>query len=196
MRWEIIKRTLCYQGFFKLERLRLKHSLFAGGWSSTLERELFQRSDAVAVLPYDPMRDQVLLIEQFRTGAIDSPHGPWLTETIAGLIEPGERREDVARREAWEEASCELSELHHVCDYYPSPGGFKERVSVYLAKADLTHVRGVHGRLDEDEDIRVNVVSAQTAFEMAACGFINSAMPIIALQWLQINYQLIRDLWC
>ncbi|MBA3732659.1 MAG: ADP-ribose diphosphatase, partial [Gammaproteobacteria bacterium] len=95
MKWEIIDRALGYQGFFRLDVFRIRHALFNGGWSPTLTRELFRRSDGVAVLPYDPVRDRVLLIEQFRMGAIESPQGPWLTEIIAGSIEPGEDRETV-----------------------------------------------------------------------------------------------------
>ncbi len=195
MKWEIVDRSLIYQGFFRLEALQIRHSLYAGGWSGILRRELFQRSDAVAVLPYDPVRDQVLLIEQFRIGAVDAPHGPWLIEIVAGSIEPGERHEDVAHREAREEAGCELSEPQHVCDYFSSPGAFHERVSVYVARADLSRVAGVHGLREEGEDIRVFVVNAQAAFDMVAAGVIISAMPIVAIQWLQIHYERIREQW-
>jgi ADP-ribose pyrophosphatase len=196
MKWKIIDRSLQYQGFFQLECVLLQHRLYDGGWSKILQRELFQRSDAVAVLPYDPVFDQLLLIEQFRMGAIESNQGPWLTEIIAGLIKPGERREDVARREAFEEAGCELLDLRHVCEYYSSPGGLSERVSIYIAKAELeNHVDGVHGLREEGEDIRVSKVSAQAAFEMVAANIIDSAMPIIALQWLQINHERMRALW-
>jgi ADP-ribose pyrophosphatase len=136
-----------------------------------------------------------LLIEQFRTGMIDSQQSPWLIEIIAGLIEPGERREEVAHREAREETGCELLELQHVMDYYSSPGGFSERVSLYIARADLGDIAGVYGLKEEGEDIRVSRVSAQAAFEMVASNVIASGMPIIALQWLQINHERIRQQW-
>jgi len=195
MKWEIVDRTLCYQGFFRIEQLRLRHSLYSGGQSGILLRELIQRSDAVAVLPYDPRLDRVVLIEQFRTGAIESPQGPWLVEIVAGLIEAGEDREQTIFREAREEAGCELQALHHLYDYYSTPGGFKERVSLYVARVDSSTVGGIHGRQQEDEDIRVRVIAANEAFEMISSGLITSAMPIIALQWLQINREFLRDLW-
>lgn len=195
MKWEIVDRTLCYQGFFRIEQLRLRHSLYSGGQSGILLRELIQRSDAVAVLPYDPRLDRVVLIEQFRTGAIESPQGPWLVEIVAGLIEAGEDREQTIFREAREEAGCELQALHHLYDYYSTPGGFKERVSLYVARVDSSTVGGIHGRQQEDEDIRVRVIAANEAFEMILSGLITSAMPIIALQWLQINREFLRDLW-
>lgn len=194
-KWEILERNTAYEGFFRLEVLTLRHGLYAGGWSRPLRRELIERSDAVAVLPYDPARDEVVLIEQFRTGAIESPQGPWLTETIAGLIEPGERAEDVAHREAMEEAGCELRALLHVCDYYSTPGGLKERVSIYVARVDTEGIGGTCGLCEEDEDIQVGVISADEAFNMLAHKRIVSAMPIIALQWLQMNRAMLRELW-
>jgi ADP-ribose pyrophosphatase len=195
MKWEIVDRTLCYQGFFRIEQIRLRHSLYNGGQSGILVRELIQRSDAVAILPYDPRLDCVLLIEQFRTGAIESPQGPWMVEIIAGLIEVGEDREQTIFREAWEEAGCELQALHHLYDYYSTPGGFKERVSLYVAKVDSSTLGGIHGRQQEGEDIRIRVVGADEAFDMISSGLITSAMPIIALQWLQLNRELLRDMW-
>ena len=195
MKWEIVDRTLCYQGFFRIEQLRLRHSLYRGGQSGILLRALIQRSDAIAVLPYDPYLDRVVLIEQFRTGAIESPQGPWMVEIIAGLIETGEDREQTIFREAREEADCELQALHHLYDYYSTPGGFKERVSLYVARVDSSTVGGIHGQQQEDEDIRVRVVAANEAFEMISSGLITSAMPIIALQWLQINREVLRDMW-
>lgn len=195
MKWEILDRELQYQGHFRLECLRIRHSLYSGGWSGVLVREVFRRSDGVAVLPYDPVRDEVLLIEQFRVGAIDSRQGPWLIEIAAGLIEPGERREEVAHREAREETGCELLDLQRICDFYTSPGAFAEQVSLYIARADLAGVRGVYGVKAEGEDIRVSRVNVQEAFEMVASNVINSVTPIIALQWLQINHGRIRDQW-
>jgi ADP-ribose pyrophosphatase len=195
MKWEIVNRKLAYRGFFQLEVLQLKHRLYDGGWSPVLKRELFRRSNGVAVLPYDPVHDQVLLIEQFRTGAIESQPNPWLIEIVAGLLESSERREEVARREAREETGCELLELQHAMDYFSSPGGFGERVSLYIARADLGDVYGVHGVKEQGEDIRVIRVSAEAAFEMVASNVIVSATPIIALQWLQINHERIRQQW-
>ena len=105
---EIVDRELCYQGFFRLERVRLRHSLHRGGMSPVLVRETLEKGDVVAVLPYDPVADAVVMIEQFRVGAIGAPRGAWLLEIVAGLMEPGEQPDDVARREATEEAGLAL----------------------------------------------------------------------------------------
>lgn len=167
-----------------MERYRLRHSLYRGGLSGELTRELFERGHAVAVLPYDPQRDMVVLLEQFRIGALAMPGGPWLVEIVAGMIEPGEDVEAVARREAMEEAGAELGCLHFICDYLVSPGGTSERISLYCAEVDSRGLGGIHGLAEEHEDIRVEVVSFDTAWQLLQQGEINSASPIIALQWL------------
>ncbi len=195
-KWELIDRLCVYRGFFQVERLRLRHGLFAGGQSRVLERELVRHSHAdgaVAVLPYDPVRDRVVLIEQFRTGAIESPSGPWLVEIVAGLVEPGEGPEQTALRETREECGCTPRDLHHLYDYYSSPGGLKERVSLYVAHVDAGAVRPLAGVGTEDEDIRVFTLSREAAF--ARAGLIGSAQPIIALQWLQMNHRQLQARW-
>ena len=106
-RVHILDKTVCYDGFFRIERYRLRHQLFRGGWSREITRELFERGHAAAVLPYDPLLDAVVLIEQFRIGALETPGDPWLLEIVAGVIDkPDETPEDVVRREAVEEANC------------------------------------------------------------------------------------------
>ena len=193
---EIIGKTRAYNGFFKLDKYLLRHSLFSGGSSETLERELFERGHAVAVLPYDPVADCVLLVEQFRIGALQAKGGPWLLEIVAGMIEAGETPAEVARREALEEAACELAELVPVHHYFSSPGGSSEQVSVFCARARLEGLDGgIHGNPEEGEDIRVQVVSFERAAELLETGIINSAAPIIALQWLTLNRDRLRDRW-
>ncbi len=194
-RVDILEKTIAYQGFFRIERYRLRHGLFDGGTSPELTRELFARGHSVGVLPYDADRDEVVLVEQFRVGALDDPRGPWLLELIAGMIESGEAPADVARREAIEEAGCRLGELVPICDYYVSPGGTSERVALFCAQASTVGVEGVHGLAEEGEDIRVQVVSFEAAMDMVERGIVNSAMPIIALQWLALNRERLRDIW-
>ena len=195
MKWSIINKQFLYQGFFKLIGFDLKHDLFEGGESRLLRRELLDRGQAAAVLPYDPVRDEVVLIEQFRIGACDDPSGPWLVETIAGLVEPGEPVEDLIHREAMEEAGCTVSDLLHIFHYYSSPGGSNEEIDLYIARTDSTEIGGIHGLDHEGEDIRVQVMKSDAAFELLAQGRIDSAMPIIALQWLQLNRERIRSQW-
>ena len=195
MKWSIIKKNIRYKGFFKLTEVELQHDLFAGDKSPVLVREVIDRGHAVAVLPYDPVRDEVVLIEQFRIGAGEDSEGPWLIEVIAGYQEPGESAEEVVHREALEEAGCRLSdvELMHRC--YSSPGGSSERVTLFFARTDSSSIGGIHGLDEEGEDIRVHVVSSQQAFDWLDSGRIDSAMPIISLQWFRINRERIRQQW-
>lgn len=195
MKWSVIKSKLLYSGFFTLSEIELKHDLFEGGESPVLVRELLDRHQAAAVLPYDPVRDEVVLIEQFRIGAGEDPSGPWLIEIIAGLREPGETAEELIYREALEEAGCEVSDLMPVHRYYSSPGSSNEQIEIFFARTDTTGLGGVHGIDEEGEDIRVRVVSSDTAFEWLDQGRIDSAVPIIALQWFRLNRDRIRSQW-
>ncbi len=192
---EVIEREPCYKGFYKLDRLRLRHRLFAGGMGPEIRRELFVRHDAVCVLPYDPQRDCVVLIEQFRVGALDKSHNPWLLELVAGLIDQDEEPEEVARREAIEEAGLTLGALWPISAYYPSPGGSDERVHLFVGRCDSRLAAGIHGLEEEGEDIRVHVWSFEEALQAVRDGRIDNAASIIALQWLALNRAEVRGLW-
>jgi ADP-ribose pyrophosphatase len=193
--FEIIGKETGYAGFFRLEKYRLRHTLFAGGWSGEIERELFGRGKCVAVLLYDPERDAVVLIEQFRIGAIGSPERAWLVEIVAGAIEEGETAEEVAYREAEEEAGCAIEELIRVMQFYTSPGGYSEMITLFCGKVDSREVGGIHGLDHEDEDILVRAVPFAEAYGMLESGEIESAIPILALQWLALNREKLRSGW-
>lgn len=193
--FEILDRELCFQGFFRLERYRLRHTLFGGGWSGELTRELLERGQAAAILLYDPEQDSVVLIEQFRIGALTAPDGPWLLEIVAGIVDEHETGEDVARREAMEEAGCAVLDLIPICEYLVSPGGTSERIKVYCGRVDASGAGGIHGLAHEGEDICVHVVPFAEALDMLNAGRIDSASPIIALQWLALHREDVRRRW-
>lgn len=193
--FEIISKETGYAGFFKLEKYRLRHTLFAGGWSGEIERELFGRGQCVAVLLYDPRCDEVVLIEQFRIGAIACPERAWLLEIVAGAIEDGETAVDVAYREAEEEAGCRIEELIEVMQFYTTPGGYAERITLFCGKVDSTEVGGIHGLDHEDEDILVSAVPFAEAWRLLESGAIESAIPILALQWLALHRERLQAQW-
>lgn len=180
-----------YQGFFKLNLYRFRHRLFAGGWSEEVSREVFERGHAVVVLPYDPVLDKVVLIEQIRFPAMETSETPWLLELVAGMIEPGESADEVARRELMEEAGLDAISLTAINSYLASPGGSTERFYGYWAQVDASKASGLHGLADEDEDIRVVVMDRQDAYNAVQTGRIDNASTVIGLQWLQLNYQTI-----
>lgn len=192
---EIVAREACFRGFYALDRVHLRHGLYRGGMGPVISRELFVRHDAVCVLPYDPQLDRVVLIEQFRIGALDKSAHPWLLELVAGLIDKDETPEQVARREAEEEAGLSLGELWPVTAYYPSPGGSDERVQLYVGRCDSRGAGGIHGLAEEGEDIRVLVLGVDEALAALAEGRIDNAASIIALQWLALNREKVRQAW-
>ena len=145
---EIIARETLYRGFFSLDLYRFRHRLFNGCMSDEVTREIFERGHAAVLLPFDPVRDEVVLVEQIRIAAYDTSASPWLLEMVAGMIEEGESPEDVARREAVEEAGLNVGRIKPVLSYLASPGGTSERLSIMVGEVDATTAKGIHGLAD------------------------------------------------
>lgn len=200
---EVVSRDVVFQGYFRVDRYRLRHALFAGGWSKPMQREVFERGHAVAVLPYDPVLDRVVLLEQFRIGAlaaIDSPwladgQSPWLLEIVAGVIDPGEQPADVALREAREEAGCVVEALLPIATVLVSPGVLSETIRIFCGRVDAGAIGGIHGLVDEHEDLRVFTAAPDEAFQWLDEGRIVNATTVIALQWLRLSHGRVRTLW-
>ena len=197
---QIIGKQTLYQGFFKMVKYAFKHKLFEGGWSDVVEREVFERGHAVAVLPYDPVLDEFVMIEQFRIGALStsslsSTASPWLLEVVAGIIDEGETPEDVCRREAKEEAGLDIQKLHKALSYLASPGGTTERLHIYVGLVDASNAKGVHGLEHESEDILVHKVPTSVAFDWINQGKIDNSATLIALQWFAMNKQQVLENW-
>ena len=192
---EIIARETLYSGFFSMDLYRFRHRLFNGEMSGEIKREIFERGHAAVLLPFDPVRDEVVLVEQIRIAAYDVSESPWLLEMVAGMIEEGESVEDVARREALEEAGLVVGRTKPVLSYLASPGGTSERLSIMVGEVDATTAEGIHGLADENEDIRVHVVSREQAYQWVEEGKIDNAASVIALQWLQLHYHNLRNEW-
>nr|AAO65601.1 MutT [Vibrio vulnificus] len=191
---EVLSKEPLFQGFFKMIKYRFRHKLFAGGWSNVIEREMFERGHAAAMLPYDPIRGQVVLIEQIRVGALEHQH-PWQLEIVAGMIDRDESADDVVRREAQEEAGLEVGQLVSVVSYYPSAGGCSEKLDVFIGEVDASKAHGIHGLDYEDEDIRVHVMTREQAYDLVKQGKIENGASIIALQWLELNHLQLKSQW-
>ncbi|TOH40221.1 ADP-ribose diphosphatase [Vibrio parahaemolyticus] len=190
----MISKESVFEGFFKMVKYRFKHKLFAGGWSDVVEREMFERGHAAAMLPYDPKTDQVVIIEQIRIGALEHEH-PWQLEIVAGMIDRAESAEEMIRREAEEEAGITVGRVASVTSYYPSSGGCSEKLDVFVGEVDASKAHGIHGLDYEDEDIRVHVLSREQAYQWVKDGIFENGASIIALQWLQLNHQELRSQW-
>jgi ADP-ribose pyrophosphatase len=185
-----------FKGFFTINEVQVKHKLFEGGESKTITREIFERGDAVVLMPYDPITDSVVIIEQFRLGAV-SASTPWQLEFIAGMFGENEKPIEVAIREAKEEANLDIDETDviEVTKFFTSPGGTSECVYLFVAKVDSSNVGGVYGLEEEGEDILVHVIPRVGAMKLLTEGKINNASTIIGLQWLQLNHTMLKESW-
>lgn len=180
-------RDIIGRGWGKLERFVFRHKRFDGEWSDEITRDVYTIAEVVNVLPYDPALDAVVLIEQFRTCGLVWGEATWLFETVAGIRDDGEEPEDVARREAVEEAECELKTLYPVSTVWSSPGGYGERAHLFVGAASLAGVGGIHGLAHEHEDIRAVVVPLAEAYAATQDGRIQDTKTIVLVQWLMLN---------
>lgn len=190
---DISEKAVSYQGFFKMLTYTLKHRLFAGGWSQVFTRELFVRGDAVAAVLYDPERDLIGYIEQFRIGAMADGGDPWCFEVIAGMVDPGETPESSMVRELKEEADFKAEKLISIGSYLSSPGGCDERIYLFCAIGSLDQGGGLYGLEHENEDIRLHIEPADAIFDRIFNDRFDNAATVISLQWLQQHRQKLRD---
>jgi len=184
---EITARECCFRGFLRLARYRLRHSLFAGGWSPIIERERIEYLNSAAVILYDAVRDQVVMVEQFRVGALECGRQAWTWEPVGGILNLGEDASEVVRREAMEEAGCEVLDLEPIGAYHVSPGLSADRVRLFCGRVDAAAAAGVHGVSEKGEDTRVIVIDAEQAIRELYVGRIDTSVAIIATQWLAMN---------
>lgn len=184
---EVLRAARPYSDYFAVLENDLRFGRFDGTPSAPVRRAAFMGGDAVTVLPYDPKRDRVLMIEQFRFGPFARGDGcPWVLEPPAGRIDPGESPEVAARRELFEEAGITATELLPVASYYPSPGAWSEYLYSYVALCDLAKTEPRIGGLDtEDEDILSHVVAFDRAMDLLRNGEVDCAPLVLTLLWLE-----------
>jgi len=191
----LLKEEEVWSGHYAMRRLTLQHRCFAGGWSAPIQREVFERGDAVGVLPYEPVSDTLVLVEQFRAGALRGADSPWMLELVAGVVEEGESDTDVVHREAKEEADCELDALEPIATVFPSAGACSEQVRLFCGRVTSAAIGGVHGLDEEGEDILVHSVPRRDALRLLAEDRVPNGHTLIALQWLHIHGDALRDRW-
>lgn len=184
---EIKQKDLVYDGFFNMTRFQLRHRCFSGEWSPWLVREQICRQDAAAILLVDLAQESLVLVEQLRIGLIETHvESPWMLEIVAGLLEEGEQPEVTIRREALEEADCQIGALVKIGEFYNTPGGFAEKTTLFCAEVIQRGTKAEGGVLAEDEDIRIHVLPISTVLAAWEQGeFLSSASTVIALQWLK-----------
>ena len=192
---ELVRHEVAYQGYFKVGRYFFRHSLHRGGLSSVISREVFERGQAGAVLPYDPARDEVVLIRQFRAGSYVAGHHPFTWEAVAGIIEANETAEAMIRREAVEEAGLQIAEVMVITTIMLTPGACSESCQVFLGRIDTTKAGGIFGLQSEGEDILVKVLPFTAAYALVERNEVDNAIGVIALQWLALHRDEVRKRW-
>lgn len=193
---DLVAKETPFQRFFQVDTYRLRHPLFQGGMSPVLEREVFERGQSACCLPYDPIRDEVVLIEQFRPGAVGAGDPkPWLIEAPAGIVEAGESADEVVRRETREEAGCLITDLEFVMNLYPSPGSTSEHVAMFVGRTSTDGIGGIHGLDEEAEDIRVFTLPFAEAARLVDAGKGQTAAGAILILWLARHRDDLRAKW-
>jgi len=192
---ELVRHEVAFQGHFKVVRYFFRHSLHAGGMSPVIRREVFERGQAGAVLLYDPRRDEVVLIRQFRAGAYAAGRHPWVWEAVAGIIEKDETPEDMIRREVVEEAGLTVGDLLPIQSVMLTPGACSEACQVFLGRIDSAKAGGVFGLASEAEDILVKAMSFADAYALLERNEIDNSVAVIALLWLALHRDEVRERW-
>lgn len=194
-KFELLSNETVLEGFFRMNRYRLRHSSFNGGWCDEMVRERIERLAAVSVLLFDPALDRLVLVEQFRIGLMGTVDPPWSLETVSGFCDrEHELPEQVARREVVEETGCTLRALTHIGEFFVSPGMSVERINLYCGWVDAGNAGGVYGLEHEGEEMRVVTLSRDEA-RAELFGRLSSTSVIMALQWLEANRGPLLEQW-
>jgi ADP-ribose pyrophosphatase len=193
---EILDARIGFKRFLRIDVVRFRHRLFAGEWGAARTFDILRRGEAAAVVLYDPERDAVVLIEQFRLPALLAGSSPWQLEVVAGLVDGDEPPEAVARRETTGETGLSpIGEPVFIQRYLPSSGGSDEAVALYCARVDATAAGGVHGSAQEGEDIRTVVKTVAEIEALLDEGAIENGHTLVALYWLVRHRDRLRHAW-
>lgn len=193
---EILEKNNLYKKFFEVDEYVMRYPQYNGKMSKPVRREVMDRGHAVGILLFDPVRDKVALVEQFRCGVYLNGDYPWVLEVVAGMVDhENETPQDVALREAQEEAGAKVTALEHIARYYSSPGGITETLELFCGRVDVDTLPAYAGLDVEDEDIRIVVMDAAEAEKLLTNGKINNGITIIALQWLMLNKASLLEKW-
>ena len=186
-KFEIINKKNIHNGFFKMNEYILKYKKYDGSWSKEVKREIFGGAMVSAVLPYDPVKREIVLIQQFRPGTIAKEFNNYLYEIVAGIIDSGETAEDTAKRECLEETGCKIKKITPIQGYFPAPGSSESFYHLFLGEIDTFEGERVMGLESENEDILVRSYKLSDVKDMMEKGEILNGLTLIALQWFFLN---------
>ena len=186
-RFKIISKKNLYNGFFKMNEVILKYQKYNGSWSNGVKRELFGGSQVSAVLPYDPVKQEIILVQQFRPGTISTNLNNYLDEIVAGIIDGGETPEEAAKRECLEETGCEIKKLIPIQGYFPAPGSSESFYHLFLGETNAFEGKRIMGLQNENEDIMVKSYKIEEIRQKMIDGVFLNGLTLIALQWFFLN---------
>ena len=187
VKFKILKKKNLYNGFFKMNEVTLKYKKYDGSWTNKIKRELFGGAKVSAVLPYDPIKNEIVLIQQFRPGTISKNDNNYLDEIVAGIIDPGETPEETAIRECYEETGCKIKKLTPIQGYFPAPGSSESYYYLYLGEIKAISETRIMGLESENEDIFVKSYKINEVKSKMNEGKILNGLTLIALQWFFLN---------
>ena len=188
LKYQIINKKDLYSGFFKLKKLEFVHKQHDGKWSNKVDREIFSGSHISTLLPYDPSRKEIVLIQQFRAGVISRYDDSYLYEIVAGIIGKNEKPEETALRECEEETGCVVKKITPIDSYFPAPGSSESFYHIFLGEVDSFDGKRIKGLNNENEDILVSTFKVSEVYEMLKNKMIKNGVTLIALQWFFLNY--------
>ncbi len=186
-KFKIVSKKNLYDGFFKMNEIVLKYKKYDGTWTNSISRELFGGAQVSAVLPYDPLKKEIILIQQFRPGTISKNLDNYLIEIVAGIIDEGETPEDAAKRECFEETGCVIKKLIPIQGYFPAPGSSESFYHLFLGETETFSGTRIMGLENENEDIKVQSFKSSKVREIMQKGKILNGLTLIALQWFFLN---------
>ena len=185
--FKVTNKKNLYDGFFKMNEISLKYKKYDGNWSNEIKRELFGGAQVSAVLPYDPIKKKIVLIQQFRPGTISKNTNNYLNEIVAGIIDPGESPEIAAKRECLEETGYKIKKLTPIQGYFPAPGSSESFYHLFLGEVDSKNGKKIMGLYKENEDILVKSFDINQVKKMLQEGKFVNGLTLIAIQWFFLN---------
>ena len=188
LKYKIINKKNLYSGFFSLNKYEFIHEKHNGEWTSTVEREVFSGAHVSTLLPYDPIKKEIILIQQFRAGVLSRYDENYLLEIVAGIIDEGENPEETAIRECFEETGCQVKKIQHIQSYFPAPGSSESYYHLYLGEIQAFDGERIKGLEKENEDILVKSFKIDEVRQLLKQKKIMNGVTLIALQWFFLEY--------
>ena len=188
LKYKIINKKNLYSGFFSLNKYEFIHEKHNGEWTSVVEREVFSGAHVSTLLPYDPIKKEIILIQQFRAGVLSRYDENYLLEIVAGIVDEGENPEQTAIRECFEETGCEVKQIHPVQSYFPAPGSSESYYHLYLGEIQACDGERIKGLEKENEDILVKSFKIDEVRQMLKEKKIMNGLTLVALQWFFLEY--------